>query len=367
MPIIVHSVRYFENLCVIRPATDTHVILDPGDGLDAAGPNIWYVPDPAFDDDPVYIGHPSLSEDGTTILFNASVDGAGTVWNVYTVGFDPTALTIVPNSLKRITLASGATPNPIKLNGGAHFSEDESEIIFTSTLTPAGNSMLFTIPSTATDVDVGTLLPLNPTPGNDYLPMPVDDDRIVFVSDLGPASLCGGPTVPGASADLDLFVIDLDGTNLTNVTDNDAADEMLLIGDEVSWFCGLKPNLTACSKTQRIFDTEALWLTWQSTALIPDDLLQRFNLPTGAMDMYQAHWLNLSVYVNAHPHLLAPWEELWNDVNILQTGSPSLSVPPFPGLGDSLLLEEWLRASAPIRDKLYVLPSIMGPEGIPGS
>ncbi|MCP5071117.1 MAG: hypothetical protein GY946_31525, partial [bacterium] len=149
VPIITHSLRYFENLCVIRPATGTHVILDPGDGLDPLGPNIWYVPDPAFDDDPVYIGHPSLSEDGTTILFNASVDSAGTVWNVYTVGFNPVTLTIVPDSLKRITMASGATPNPIKLNGGAHFSEDETEIIFSSTLTPAGNSMLFTIPSTA--------------------------------------------------------------------------------------------------------------------------------------------------------------------------------------------------------------------------
>ena len=45
------------------------------------------------------------------------------------------------------------------------------------------------------------------------------------------------------------------------------ADEMLLIGDEVSWFCGLSPNLSECTYIPKYF-------TMEST--VPDVVFTRF-------------------------------------------------------------------------------------------
>ena len=44
---------------------------------------------------------------------------------------------------------------------------------------------------------------------------------------------------PATSDDLDLIVVSADGSSQVNLTNDDLADQMLLIGDEVSWVCGL--------------------------------------------------------------------------------------------------------------------------------
>lgn len=72
------------------------------------------------------------------------------------------------------------------------------------------------------------------------------------------------------SNDLDLIIISADGSTQTNLTDNDLADELLLIGDEVSWFCGLSPNLSDCTYLPKYFTIGQLWLMANSDVL-PDN------------------------------------------------------------------------------------------------
>ena len=57
-------------------------------------PGIW-VPD----SNGCYTGHPSFNEAGDQIVFSGSIDGNGTVWEVYTVGFNPGTYPGTPPSL----------------------------------------------------------------------------------------------------------------------------------------------------------------------------------------------------------------------------------------------------------------------------
>ena len=165
------------------------------------------------------------------------------------------------------------------------------------------------MPATSTDVPVTSATQLTSHAGNDYVPEPISNGTFIVVSDLGTNVICGDPNQlqPGPTADLDLALIDPVGGTRLNLTDNDAADEMLLIGDEVSWFCGLKPNLSACTYQPRIMRAESLWL--EKTA-----------------------WLKLAGFVTASP--LPPIEVImirevpskaWSSLIISPSASPSSS------------------------------------------
>lgn len=227
---------WYEGLCIYTLATGTLDSLD----IRSADPGGLIWPN-TFE---TWVGHPSFSHDGSNILFSAAVDANGTDWEVYSMDFfNPDSIA----NLRRHTLETLYPPNanPIKMSAGAHYSHDDSYIYYSSTRTPLGNSNLFRIPASAVNTPVSPDNQVTSHNGNDYVPEPLDDGRVVFVSDLG-LNICAPPD-SGASNDLDIFIVDSLGENRTNLTDNDFADEMLLIGDEVSWFCGIKPNLSECT------------------------------------------------------------------------------------------------------------------------
>jgi hypothetical protein len=132
---------------------------------------------------------------------------------------------------------------------------------------------------------------------------------------------------------------------------------MLLIGDEVSWFCGLKPNLSSCTYQPRVFDMEALWLMRYADTMIPLDLLQRFNI-SNAPPLYNIYWGNLEEYVLTQPHLQNDWNGILEGTEFL--------METFPGFGDEPAFLGWLMETAGTRDQLFVLPSIMFEDGIGG-
>lgn len=142
------------------------------------------------------------------------------------------------------------------MSAGAHFTEDDTQILFSSTRTAMGNAQIFRLPATAVDAPVTSATQLTSHPANDYVPEALMDGGFVVVSDLGTNGLCWPE--PGPTGDLDLVQIDPSGER--KPMGNEAANEMLLIGDEVSRFCGLKPNLSSCTFTPRIMNGEALWL-----------------------------------------------------------------------------------------------------------
>ena len=202
--------------------------------------------------------------------------------------------------------------------------------------------------------------------GNDYVPEPVGLGEFVVVSDLGTNTICGDllPAIPGATADLDLVLVNSATATRVNLTDNDAADEMLLIGDEVSWFCGLKPNLSACTYQPRIMRGESLWLeqsAWlklagfATTTPIPPNLLQRFNYSTQAERLYTLGWLNLGQHMMQHAP--ATWQQVLGCVQFLNASE-------FPGLNNEPLLRNWMQMTAPFRNQKFVVASIMYDHGI---
>ncbi len=362
-PIIISPPRFYEGMNVIQVdenGTPTNYVeLDIRSCWDSNSfPNIW-VPHTG-----TYVGHPSFNHAGDKIVFSAATDGNGTVWEVYTAGYDSNAVALVSNSLRRVTSGPVVGANPIQMSAGAHFSPDDSQILFSSTRTPAGNSQIFSVPAGSTDVPVTSATQLTSHAGNDYVPEPNSNGLFVVVSDLGTNTICGPPNVPGPTADLDLVLIDPAGPTRLNLTDNDSADEMLLIGDEVSWFCGLKPNLSACTYQPRIMRGEALWLeatAWMKLmGYIPDtplppDLLQRFNYTHEAHRLYTLGWLNMQNYLTEHAPLI--WQSVQGCVQALQGSG-------FPGLDNQPALLNWLQATAPLRNSKFVVPSIMYDRGV---
>lgn len=367
------------------------------DVLSAANPVVWPLRAPT---EARYVGHPSFSPDDSKIVFSGAVDGEGRNWEVYVADWNGTAV----SNLRRVTLGSAypPNPNPIKMTGGAHFSEDGTEIMFTSTRTLLGNSQLFKVPVASVDVPVSPLIRLGSGSdrANDYVPDQMDDGRIVVTSDRNPyvggrgcplpppdfskSGLTPGPhtvtiqatgtknaassgfkvhvdilvlnpasptplkiqetsgayvgtwTWTGASSadggyykwatglggenvtfsftttapsesfdlylgktresgeasvivdslpvpppvdlytpdlstsdDLDLVIMDSAGSTPVNLTDNEFADEMLLIGDEVSWFCGLSPNLSDCTYYPKVYKLEYLRNMKDSNTILP--------------------------------------------------------------------------------------------------
>ena len=357
VPIIIIPPKFFENLNVIKLTPDgsveTYVQLDIRDAWDSSTfPEIWR------DDTATYVGHASFSADATKILFAAAIDVEGTVWEVYTVGFDPSTLELVANSLRRITKGTlyPPNPNPIQMSGGAHFTHDGSRIIYSSTQTTRGNSRLFWARRDETDLPVQSSRGLTWGFANYYVPEPLPDGRIVATSDGGMPSFCDlPPDVLGPTLDLDIVIMNADGSGRTNLTDNDTASEMLLIADEVSWFCGLSPNLTSCTFQWRIMNLRAWWLMLYSYRMIPTDLLKRFNI-SDAPALYSTYCQNINEWVQSQPHLHDDWQ-------MIQQMSAML-METFPGFEDPELLKAWLAGpAAQVGDLLFVLPSKMR-EGI---
>jgi len=372
VPRIVTStvVRYYEGLNIIKldPGGNVVTDLDISDAWDKANdtpPYIWvdYPPDP---DEPTkkqdytqtYIGHPSFSPDDTKIVFAASIDGEGTKWEVYTVGFDGDTSSLVSDSLRRITKGTlyPPNPNPIQMSGAGHFTTDGTRILFNSTQTSRGNSQIFWAYADKSDQPVRTSRRLTCHYANDYTAEPLSDGRFLVTSDGGiPGGWDVPPDVEGPTLDLDIFIMNADGSGRTNLTDNDAADEMYMIADEVSWFCGLPPNLTSCTRMPRIMNGEALWLMRDANRMIPVNLLQRFNIPDATV-LYGTYWQNLEGWVETQPHLYGVWGEIqWRTQNLMDT---------FPGFVDPIVLSAWRQEWACCRERLFVLPSIMGNDGI---
>ena len=361
VPKIIVPPRYYEGINVITldsaGSVTSYTELDLRDAWDRITyPDIW------VEGTGTYAGHPSFSPDGTKLVFSGSVDGEGKVWEVYTAGWDDVTTSLVPGSLRRLTEGpDGLTPNPIKMSGGAHFDATGTNVLFSSTRTVAGNSQIFRVPATSIDVPVTSATRITWHPGNDYVPDALADGRIVVTSDLGVPSLCGDPDVAGPTTDLDIVVLETDGSR-TPVGDEDW-ESMLLIGDEVSWFCGLKPNLSSCTYTPRIMNVEALWLE-QSAAIevaggptspIPPDLLAGYGYPGQAVPIYADGWRLMDQLMTERNPL---WPQAKQDVQNLATYG-GVTGTGFPGLLDALFLQMWLQETAELRMRKYVVASVM--------
>ncbi len=203
-PIITHVTRYFEGMNLIDlefPAITIPIVVQTA--WDTFGdPTIWVL------GDSVYVGHPSFNHDGDLLVFTASIDGDGKVWEVYTAGFDSATHTLVPHSLKRITHGPDIGSNPIKMSGGAVFSHDGTEILLNSTRTTGGNSQIFSVPASSEDLVLSDIYRRTWHNGNDYVPEPLNDDDILISSDLGLTKICNCDSFPGATPDLDVVLIE---------------------------------------------------------------------------------------------------------------------------------------------------------------
>jgi hypothetical protein len=199
-----------------------------------------------------WVGHPSFSHMDDRIIFSAALDANGSDWEVYSVAI---AFPYTISNLTRHTQGTlyPAGPNPIQMSAGAHYASMDMEIIYSSTRTPLGNSQLFVIPASSVNTQVNPANQLDFHYANDYVPDQLSDGRFFFTSDQGPNPACAPPDT-AATDDLDMFLINQDGSGRTNVTDNNLDDEMALIGDEVSWFCGIKPNLSECTVYPKIWN-----------------------------------------------------------------------------------------------------------------
>lgn len=238
-------------------------------------------------DSPVifHCGHPGFSPDGTKIIFTAARNRDGTDWEVFVANWSGTVAT----ELVQLTLGSTypPNPNPIQMTGGARFSNNGNDVIFSSTRTWKGNSQLFRIPNWATQtlpLPVGDNLRLTWHCGNDYVPE-MSNGMIVFTSDATGNSW-------NNPQDLDIWGMNEDGSGRINLTNNPNASEMQLIADEVSWFCGLPKNLSPCTFIPRAVSIESKYLMANSNRLLPFDFPNR--------EKYPIYMNELSNYLETH-------------------------------------------------------------------
>ncbi|MBI4325236.1 MAG: PD40 domain-containing protein [Chloroflexi bacterium] len=354
-PKIIVPPRFYEGLNVIQldasgKATN-YIELDIRNAWDSVSfPDIW-VPGTG-----TYVGHPSFSHGGDKIVFAGSIDGDGKVWEVYVAAFDPATGSLITNSLRRVTKGPDFGPNPIKMSAGAHFTEDDSQILFSSTRTAMGNSQIFRLPAAAVDLPVTNASQLTLHPANDYVPEPLPDGSFIVTSDLGTNGLCWPG--PGPTADLDLVRINSGGGR--QVLGNEADNELLLIADEVSWFCGLKPNLSSCTFQPRIMNGEALWLEFTAydnpaTSPLPPDLLAGFGYRGQAVSLYSDGFWNMSQYMTKNA--ASTWKSVMSYIERLNTSR-------FPGLDNDTALTNWLANTEAIRNQKFVVASIMQSLGV---
>ncbi|MFA6570694.1 MAG: hypothetical protein WCT77_05595, partial [Bacteroidota bacterium] len=204
---IIEKHRRFEALCVYNLITQELDTFDIADA-DANIPKIWPSKDEDSSSFKTWVGHPSFSPDNKRILFSAAKDPDGSDWEVYSVAFDTTSNSI--SDLKQHTFGTvyPANTNPIQMSGGAHYSHDGKNILYTSTRTPLGNSLLFRISSTAKNEPIHPINQLTFHNANDYVPEEMEDGKIILTTDLGP-SICDPDENYGPSMDLDLVIHDL--------------------------------------------------------------------------------------------------------------------------------------------------------------
>lgn len=345
-PIITFEIRYYEGINIIDLNNPGTVIpIDITTAWDhVASPDIWIF------GDSTYVGHPSFSHQGNLMVFTAAIDGQGKNWEVYIVGFDPINKGLIPNSLVRVTHGPNLGSNPIKMSGGATFSNDDSEIIFNSSRITGGNSQIFTVPATANNLVLQETHRRTWHHGNDYVPEPLENGDVVITSDLGDLTICECDTEPGATDDLDIVLLDKDDYATRTVLGTDDSQETLLLADEVSWFCGLKPNLTNCTFQPRVMNVESLWLEFHPDLLFPD-LLAGYGeaYSNNAYEMYDLAGYNMFEFLlEEEPSML---DLIYEDMTNLWVG--------FPGWDDPILLENWLNSTAQLRMKKYVVPTIM--------
>jgi hypothetical protein len=157
------------------------------------------------------------------------------------------------------------------MSGGTEFNLDGSKICFSSTRTAKGNSQIFCVPSDSEKTPVSDSYRMTYNCANDYVPDFLEDGKIVFTSD-------SSGTAP--ERDLDIFVMNSDGSGRRNLTNNNNASEMLLIADEVSWFCGLPPNLSECTFIPRAVSVESKYIMFYSDDMLPDNFPNRELYPT---------------------------------------------------------------------------------------
>jgi hypothetical protein len=271
----------YEGLNIIRTDGTGLTPLD----LRSAAP--WWPTDNASNE-----GHASFSHDGTEIIFGADTAGHGDNWEVYVMDYDSSSNII--SNLQPVTKGPEIGPNPIKMSAGPHFGENDSTIVFSSTRTAIGNSQIFEVPATARNLPVTSAVQLTDNCANDYVPEPMCMDRILFVSDRGLVNNVCTPCGTGMESptyDLDVFIMNSDGSAQANLTNNDASDDVLLIGDEVSWFCGIKPNLSPCTYYPKIW--EMCWINtvyemWRNPYYLPD-------FPN--RHLYPIYWNELNQYM----------------------------------------------------------------------
>ncbi|MBI2569827.1 MAG: PD40 domain-containing protein [Candidatus Schekmanbacteria bacterium] len=281
-----------------------------------------------------HAGHPSFSPDGGKIIFTGATDRTGTDWEVFVADWSGSGIA----SLRQITLGSTypPNPNPIRMTGGAHFSDDGQDILFSSTRTWKGNSQLFRIPNWASeppqqpvghDPAATSVTRLTWHCGNDYVPHPTSSagapgslrngDAIVFTSDA--AADWNNPQ------DLDVWVMNPDGSERADLTSNNAASEMQLIADEVSWFCGLPRNLSPCVFIPRAVTIESKYIMEMDPyfSFLPDDFPNKEKYPVymNALGQYMQH--NYPEYSEQIGSLFAMYEKADNDFDGLANEDPT--------------------------------------------
>jgi Tol biopolymer transport system component len=312
--------------------------------------------------DSAYVGHPSFNSTGDKIVFTAAIDGEGKNWEIYTAGFDPNSISLIPNSLRRITYGPNETNNPIKMSGGAKFSNNDSLILFNSTRITSGNSQIYSVPAYARNWPVTSATQITFHEGNDYVPQPLPNSNIILItSDLGDSRLCNScETGIGPTSDFDLVL--LQGQSRT-VIGNPTSQELTFIPDEVSWFCGTPPNLSACKFTPRIMNVGSLFLEHYAYSLIPPYILKNYgpNYCCNAKELYSIAFMRtMEKLYNIAP---ASVQSMMHDIMYLSDSTN------FPGLNDSTsfdttLLVNWLNSTTLLRMKKYVVPAIMDSIGL---
>ena len=299
-------------------------------------------------------GHPSFNPAGDKIIFTGATNRDGTEWDVFVADWDGADA----SGLTQITQGTSypPNPNPISMTGGAIFANGGRDILYSSTRTYKGNSQLFIVEEWDTKP-----LPLPPGDdsrltrhcGNDYVPHVSENvggaEVIVYTSDAVP------PGQPWGNPDqLDIFIMDSDGSDRINLTDTPSQSEMLLIGDEVSWFCGLPRNLSPCSYIPRVYSLESFYLMLWADSVLPPTFVNRdlYSIYTAALFTWkEANKPNYLAQINNMLSQYLSNSDCLSDTGPCPEALPNLTLPTFMPAVSS-----WCPGCVPCDDCLIISP-----------